>query len=35
VDTEKLCAKVQVEKDLYDGKVLRAVEYEDICKISL
>jgi len=25
---------VQVEKGLYDGKVLRAVEYEDICKIS-
>ena len=35
VDTEKFCAKVQVEKGLYDGKVLRAVEYEDICKISL
>jgi len=34
VDTEKFCAKVQVEKGLYDGKVLRAVEYEDICKIS-
>ena len=35
VDTEKFCAKVQVEKGLYDGKVIRAVEYEDICKISL
>jgi len=34
VDTEKFCAKVQVEKGVYDGKVLRAVEYEDICKIS-
>ncbi|PAN03988.1 hypothetical protein GQ55_1G033200 [Panicum hallii var. hallii] len=34
VDTEKFCAKVQVEKGLYDGKVLRAVEYEDICKVS-
>ena len=34
VDTEKFCAKVQVEKGLYDGKVLRNVEYEDICKIS-
>jgi len=34
VDTEKFCAKVQVEKGLYDGKILRAVEYEDICKIS-
>jgi len=30
VDTEKFCAKVQVEKGLYDGKVLRNVEYEDI-----
>jgi DNA/RNA-binding protein KIN17 len=34
VDTEKFCAKVQVEKGLYDGKVLRAIEYEDICKIA-
>uniref|UniRef100_A0A0E0JZQ8 DNA/RNA-binding protein Kin17 WH-like domain-containing protein n=1 Tax=Oryza punctata TaxID=4537 RepID=A0A0E0JZQ8_ORYPU len=24
-----------VEKGLYDGKVLKAIEYEDICKISL
>ncbi|XP_062218189.1 KIN17-like protein [Phragmites australis] len=34
VDTEKFYAKVQVEKGLYDGKVLRAIEYEDICKIA-
>ncbi|KAF0930586.1 hypothetical protein E2562_033750, partial [Oryza meyeriana var. granulata] len=34
VDTEIFCAKVQVEKGLYDGKVLRAIEYEDICKIA-
>uniref|UniRef100_A0A0A9E4H6 Antigenic determinant of rec-A protein n=1 Tax=Arundo donax TaxID=35708 RepID=A0A0A9E4H6_ARUDO len=34
VDTEKFSAKVQVEKGLYDGKVLRAIEYEDICKVA-
>ncbi|OAY74438.1 KIN17-like protein [Ananas comosus] len=33
VDTEKFCAKVQIEKGVYDGRVLKAVEYEDICKI--
>ncbi|KAJ9160116.1 hypothetical protein P3X46_025547 [Hevea brasiliensis] len=34
VDTEKFCAKVQVEKGIYDGRVLKAVEYEDICKLA-
>lgn len=34
VDTERFCAKLQVEKGLYDGKVLRAIEYEDICKVA-
>ncbi|KAL5213499.1 hypothetical protein ABZP36_024346 [Zizania latifolia] len=34
VDTERFCAKVQVEKGLYDGKVLKAIEYEDICKTA-
>jgi DNA/RNA-binding protein KIN17 len=34
VDTERFSAKLQVEKGLYDGKVLRAIEYEDICKIA-
>lgn len=33
VDTDKFCAKVQIEKGVYDGRVLKAVEYEDICKI--
>lgn len=33
VDTEKYCAKVQIEKGIYDGRVLKAIEYEDICKI--
>ncbi|KAI5338085.1 hypothetical protein L3X38_017356 [Prunus dulcis] len=34
VDTDKFCAKVQIEKGLYDGRVLKAVEYEDICKLA-
>lgn len=34
VDAEKFCAKVQVEKGIYDGRVLKAVEYEDICKLA-
>lgn len=34
IDTAKFTAKVQVEKGLYDGRVLNAVEYEDICKVS-
>ncbi|PKA55673.1 hypothetical protein AXF42_Ash011965 [Apostasia shenzhenica] len=33
VDTERFCAKVQIEKGVYDGRVLQAVEYEDICKV--
>ena len=34
VDTEKFCAKVQIEKGAYVGRVLKAVEYEDICKLA-
>ncbi|XP_065870439.1 KIN17-like protein [Euphorbia lathyris] len=34
VNTEKFCAHVRIEKGLYDGKVLKAVEYEDISKLS-
>ncbi|MCO5582263.1 hypothetical protein L7F22_036155 [Adiantum nelumboides] len=34
IDTAKFTAKVQVEKGLYDGRILNAVEYEDICKID-
>ncbi|KAM7261025.1 hypothetical protein ACFE04_026500 [Oxalis oulophora] len=34
VSTDKFCAKVQIEKGIYDGRVLKAVEYEDICKVS-
>lgn len=34
VDMEKFCAKVQIEKGIYDGRVLKAIEYEDICKLA-
>ena len=34
VDTDNFCAKVQIEKGVYDGRVLKAVEYEDICKLA-
>ncbi|KAL3537955.1 hypothetical protein ACH5RR_001321 [Cinchona calisaya] len=34
VDADKFCAKVQIEKGIYDGRVLKAVEYEDICKLA-
>lgn len=34
VDTEKYSSKVQIEKGIYDGRVLQAVEYEDICKVA-
>lgn len=34
VDTDKFCAKVQIEKGVYDGRVLKAVDYEDICKLA-
>lgn len=34
VNTSKFCAKVQIEKGVYDGRVLQAVEYEDICKLA-
>ncbi|KAK8976585.1 hypothetical protein V6N11_057185 [Hibiscus sabdariffa] len=34
VDTDKFCAKVQIEKGVYDGRVLKAIEYEDICKVA-
>ncbi|KAB1217883.1 DNA/RNA-binding protein KIN17 [Morella rubra] len=34
VDTDKFCAKVQIEKGAYVGRVLKAVEYEDSCKVA-
>ncbi|KAL7609563.1 hypothetical protein Lser_V15G10391 [Lactuca serriola] len=33
VNTEMFCAKVQIEKGVYDGRVIQAIEYEDICKV--
>ncbi|KAF7801495.1 KIN17-like protein [Senna tora] len=34
IDTDHFCAKVKIEKGPYVGRVLKAVEYEDICKIA-
>ncbi|CAF1712837.1 BnaC03g78330D [Brassica napus] len=34
VDTEKFCAKVQIEKGVYEGRVIKSIEYEDICKLA-
>ncbi|XP_021894689.1 KIN17-like protein [Carica papaya] len=34
VDMDRFCAKVQIEKGVYDGRVLKAIEYEDICKVA-
>ncbi|KAK2650208.1 hypothetical protein Ddye_017697 [Dipteronia dyeriana] len=34
VDTNKFCAKVKIEKGVYDGRVPNAIDYEDICKLA-
>ncbi|KAL2630938.1 hypothetical protein R1flu_015624 [Riccia fluitans] len=34
IDTKKFAAKVQIEKGKYDGRVLPAIDYEDICKFT-
>ncbi|GJX55406.1 KIN17-like protein [Tanacetum coccineum] len=34
VNTDKFCAKVQIEKGVYDGRVIQTIEYEDICKVA-
>lgn len=34
VDVDKYSAKLKIEKGLYDGRVLQAVDYEDICKLA-
>ncbi|KAJ3680802.1 hypothetical protein LUZ60_015291 [Juncus effusus] len=34
VDVKKFCARVEIEKGVYDGRVLKAVDYEDICKLA-
>ncbi|GBG82823.1 hypothetical protein CBR_g36354 [Chara braunii] len=35
IEPEKFCAKVRIEKGRFDGRVLPAVEYEDICKVAV
>eukprot|EP00249_Psilotum_nudum_P015614 c25428_g1_i1 orf=202-1413(+) len=34
IDTAKFTTKVQIEKGVYNGRVISDIEYEDICKIS-
>lgn len=34
VDTDKFCAQVKIEKGVYDGRVLNAIDYEDVCKLA-
>nr|XP_016462569.1 PREDICTED: DNA/RNA-binding protein KIN17-like [Nicotiana tabacum] len=34
IDTNNFCAKVQIERGIYDGKILKAIEYEDISKLA-
>ncbi|KAI4318914.1 hypothetical protein MLD38_032569 [Melastoma candidum] len=35
INTDMFCAKVEIEKGVYEGRVLPAIEYEDICKVVL
>lgn len=35
VDTFNFCAKVQLDKCIYQGRVLHKVAYEDICKLAV
>ncbi|KAL6554904.1 DNA/RNA-binding protein kin17 [Orobanche gracilis] len=34
IDADEFCARVQIEKGIYDGRILKAVGYEDICKVA-
>ncbi|KAJ8540372.1 hypothetical protein K7X08_030291 [Anisodus acutangulus] len=34
IDTDNFCAKVQIERGIYDGKILKAIDYEDISKLA-
>lgn len=34
VNKERYCVKVQIEKGIYDGRLLSSLDYEDICKIA-
>lgn len=33
INTDEFCAKVQIDKGIYDGRVVPAIAYEDICKV--
>ncbi|CAI5486439.1 unnamed protein product [Closterium sp. Naga37s-1] len=35
VDTEKFCAKVEIQKGAFDGRVIPRIDYEDICKVHV
>ncbi|CAI5940455.1 unnamed protein product [Closterium sp. NIES-64] len=35
VDTERFCAKVEIQKGAFDGRVIPRIDYEDICKFRL
>ncbi|CAI5480680.1 unnamed protein product [Closterium sp. Yama58-4] len=35
VDTEKFCAKVEIQKGAFDGRVISRIDYEDICKVHV
>ncbi|XP_059317691.1 KIN17-like protein [Lycium ferocissimum] len=34
IDTDNFCAKVQIERGIYEGKILKAIDYEDISKLA-
>ncbi|CAI5943771.1 unnamed protein product [Closterium sp. NIES-64] len=35
VDTERFCAKVEIQKGAFDGRVIPRIDYEDICKVHV
>ncbi|GJP66181.1 hypothetical protein CLOP_g23086 [Closterium sp. NIES-67] len=35
VDTERFCAKVEIQRGAYDGRVIPRIDYEDICKVHV
>lgn len=34
IDTNNYCAKVQIERGIYDGKILKDIDYEDLSKLA-
>ncbi|KAM3380022.1 KIN17-like protein [Capsicum galapagoense] len=34
IDTDNFCAEVQIERGIYDGKILKAIDYDDISKLA-